>query len=77
MATAMANERALIRGAVVRMRARIMATVFGMLGGVGPLGITQSHQPGIGPQGQRLGTALGSRAALHETGSDGDETVDA
>jgi hypothetical protein len=33
MTTAMANERALIRGAVVRMRARIMATVFGMLGG--------------------------------------------
>jgi hypothetical protein len=35
MATAMANERALIRGAVVRMRARIMATVFGMVGGTG------------------------------------------
>ena len=35
MPTAMANERALIRGAVVRMRARIMATVFGMLGGTG------------------------------------------
>lgn len=32
---AMANERALIRGAVVRMRARIMATVFAMLGGTG------------------------------------------
>ena len=35
MATAMTNERALIRSAVVRMRARIMATVFGMLGGMG------------------------------------------
>jgi hypothetical protein len=35
MATVMANERALIRGAVVRMRARIMATVFAMLGGTG------------------------------------------
>ena len=35
MATAMANERALIRGAVVRMRARIMAVVFGTVGGTG------------------------------------------
>jgi hypothetical protein len=35
MATAMASERALIRAAVVRMRARIMATVFGMVGGTG------------------------------------------
>jgi hypothetical protein len=33
MATAMASERALIRGAVVRMRARIMSIVFGMVGG--------------------------------------------
>ena len=31
--TAIQSERALIRGAVVRMRARIMATVFGTLGG--------------------------------------------
>ena len=29
------SERALIRGAVVRMRARIMAIVFGMVGGGG------------------------------------------
>jgi hypothetical protein len=35
MATAMASERALIRAAVVRMRARIMATAFGMVGGTG------------------------------------------
>jgi hypothetical protein len=33
MATAMASERALIRAAVVRMRARSMAIVFGMVGG--------------------------------------------
>jgi hypothetical protein len=32
---ATASERALIRGAVVRMRARIMAVVFGMVGGTG------------------------------------------
>jgi hypothetical protein len=35
MATAMANERALIRAAVVRMRARIMSIVFGLVGGTG------------------------------------------
>jgi len=35
MATAMASERALIRRAVVRMRARIMSIVFGMVGGTG------------------------------------------
>jgi hypothetical protein len=33
--TAMASERALIRAAVVRMRARIMAIVFAMVGGTG------------------------------------------
>ncbi|MAE96181.1 MAG: hypothetical protein CL910_16120 [Deltaproteobacteria bacterium] len=32
---AAADERALIQNAVVRMRARIMAVVFGMVGGVG------------------------------------------
>ncbi len=35
MATTIPNERALIRGAVVRMRARIMATVFATVGGTG------------------------------------------
>jgi len=40
MATAMASERALIRGAVVRMRARIMSIVFGMLGGTGMFVVT-------------------------------------
>jgi len=36
MATvAVESERALIRAAVVRMRARIMSIVFGMLGGTG------------------------------------------
>jgi hypothetical protein len=33
MATTPMNERALIRAAVVRMRARIMAIVFGLVGG--------------------------------------------
>ena len=40
MATAMASERALIRGAVVRMRARIMSIVFGMVGGTGMFAAT-------------------------------------
>ncbi len=35
MATTAIDERSLIRGAVVRMRARIMAIVFGMVGGTG------------------------------------------
>lgn len=34
------DERALIQAAVVRMRARIMAVVFGMVGGVGLFGAT-------------------------------------
>ncbi len=33
--TASVEERAIIRRAVVRMRARIMAVVFGMVGGLG------------------------------------------
>jgi hypothetical protein len=40
MATAMASERAAIRRAVVRMRARIMATVFAMVGGAGVFAAT-------------------------------------
>jgi hypothetical protein len=40
MATVMTSERASIRRAVVRMRARIMATVFAMVGGTGVFAAT-------------------------------------